>query len=243
MRLPRLYHAGPLAQGRELTLADDAFTHAIRVLRLKEQAPLILFNGDGRDYRCQIVRLARRTAWVRVEEERENHAEGPLEIHLGLGISKGSRMDQAIQKAIELGVTRITPLFCERSVVRLNPDSMARKREHWQGVAISACEQCGRAMVPAVKPPRALADWSGTAWEDRLKLLPDPLATMGLKALAPCNRIILLTGPEGGLGDGEKQDALAAGFTAVRLGGRVLRTETAPLAVIAALQTLWGDMG
>jgi 16S rRNA (uracil1498-N3)-methyltransferase len=240
---PRLFVDSPLAPQGEIALTPSAFSHAVRVLRLKESAELVLFNGDGWDYPARLVRIERRQAWARISERRQNPAEGPLRIHLGLGISKSGRMDQAIQKAVELGVTAITPLLCERSVVRLDKQAGQRKWEHWRGVVISACEQSGRALLPELERPRAVEAWLAPLPAESLKLLLAPDADSGLSSQPPNREIVLLIGPEGGISQSEQSRAINHGFKSIRLGGRILRTETAPLAAIAALQTLWGDFG
>jgi 16S rRNA (uracil1498-N3)-methyltransferase len=190
------------------------------VLRLKKGADLTVFNGDGRN----------------------REVESPLTTHIGLGISRGERMDLAIQKAVELGVSRITPLFTEHCVVRLDDTRRGNRRQHWQKVARSACEQCGRNRVPEIEEPIELKDW--VAGREGLRLFFDPQAAVGLKDLPrPEGLVSLLSGPEGGFAEKERVLAREAGFIPVRLGPRILRTETAVLAALAAIQTIWGDLG
>lgn len=242
MQRHRIYTDQPLQPGTELVLEAGAARHLVQVLRLKAGAGITLFNGDGHDYSACLIEVSRRTTLARVEGRLEP-AEAPpaLRIELALGISKGERMDFAIQKAVELGVTAITPLITERCVVRLPGDRQEKRLNHWQQVLIAACEQSGRRHVPALNPVLKLDDWlrSGTA---RSGLLLDHRAGQALHQLQPPKgEVTLLIGPEGGLSTTERTQAVAAGFTGVRLGPRVLRTETAPLAAIAAIQTLWGD--
>jgi 16S rRNA (uracil1498-N3)-methyltransferase len=241
VRAPRLYVALPLAPGRELDLPPEGAAHLARVLRLGSGDPVVLFNGDGRDYAGQLLAAGRHGARVRVETAGAPEGEPPLRLHLAVGVSRGERMDFVIQKAVELGVASIRPLFTERSVVRLDAARAERRHAHWQGVLVAACEQSGRRRLPALHPPQALADWlpaaTGTA------LLLDPQAERSLAALpTPPGEATLLVGPEGGLSADERARAARSGLVAVRLGPRILRTETAPLAALAAMQVLWGDL-
>jgi 16S rRNA (uracil1498-N3)-methyltransferase len=241
VRAPRLYVALPLAPGRELDLPPEATVHLARVLRLGAGDPVVLFNGDGRDHPGQLLAASRHGARVRIETTGELEGEPPLRLHLAVGVSRGERMDFVIQKAVELGVVSIQPLFTERSVVRLDAARAERRHAHWHGVLIAACEQSGRRRLPALNPPQALADWLSTATGTALLL--DPQAERSLAALpAPPGEATLLVGPEGGLSADERARAARSGLVAVRLGPRILRTETAPLAALAALQVLWGDL-
>jgi 16S rRNA (uracil1498-N3)-methyltransferase len=179
---------------------------------------------------------------VRVGEPRRINRESPLTVTLAQGISSGERMDYTIQKAVELGVCEIQPIACERSVVRLAPERAAKRVAHWQAIAAAACEQCGRNVVPPVLPVVPLARWLATLPSDALRITLSPDGATTLRALSDVPaRILLLVGPEGGLSPAERQDAQNAAFTAARLGPRVLRTETAAITALAAMQTLWGD--
>ncbi len=243
MRQVRLYTPQPLAPGARVALEAQPSRHLTQVLRLKAGDPLALFNGDGRDYTGTLVNARRDGAEVVLAGTPVPEPEPVplLEIELALGISKGERMDFALQKAVELGVSRLVPLFTQRGVVRLSGDRLARRQEHWRGVSIAACEQSGRRRLPDVLPARALEDWLGGI--DGTALLLDHRADLGLDQMAPPadGRVALLIGAEGGLSPTERDAAVAAGLTGVRLGPRILRTETAPLAAMAALQVLWGD--
>jgi 16S rRNA (uracil1498-N3)-methyltransferase len=242
MRTPRIYTPQPLATGSLLTLEQKASRHLAQVLRLGAGDTLTLFNGDGLDFRGRIETPLRDGALVRIGEPSEPEAPAPLRITLALGISKGERMDLSLQKAVELGVWALQPLFTERSVVRLRDDRLGKRMQHWQGVVISACEQSGRRRLPALAEPHRLTDWlAQTASGDGLLL--DHRSERPLTALPPPagNGLTLLVGPEGGLAPQERAMAGARGFVGVRLGPRVMRTETAPLAAIAAIQSLWGD--
>ncbi len=238
----RIYTGQPLQPGSELVLEPGPARHLAQVLRLKPGASIILFNGDGHDYCARLDEISRRATRAQVESRLEP-AEGPacLQIHLAIGISKGERMDFAIQKAVELGVSTITPLITERCVVRLPGERQAKRLQHWQQVIIAACEQSGRRRIPTLNPVAELPGWLGAA-NPQNGLLLDHRATQALHELEPLRgEVTLLIGPEGGLSADERAQASGRGFNGVRLGPRVLRTETAPLAAIAAIQTLWGD--
>ena len=241
MRRPRIHTRQPLAIGTELVLEPQASRHLSQVLRLRPGSEVILFDGAGCDWPARLLETGRDGVRLRIEERSPPEPPAPLEIHLGIGISRGERMDYAIQKAVELGVTGITPLQTARSVVRLPARRLQKRLQHWQGVVIAACEQCGRRRLPMLAPQTDLDDWLSGPGE-RQGLILDHRAEHGLHQLPrPDHPLYLLAGPEGGLTDAERDAARAGGFTAIRLGPRVLRTETAPLAAIAAVQTLWGD--
>jgi len=245
MRVPRFYLPVSLATGATVPLDDNAFNHAVRVLRLGPNAPLILFDGQSRAFTATLTEVGKREARARVMDALPSEAESPLQIVLAQGVSRGEKMDYTLQKAVELGVVVIQPLFTERSEVRLNGERLVRKVQHWRGIVIGACEQCGRDQLPELREPLQLMDWLGQWMEGAgLKLLLDPLAEQGLRGLQPpSGAITLLIGAEGGLSPGELFKAREAGFTGIRLGPRILRTETAGVAALAAIQTLWGDCG
>jgi 16S rRNA (uracil1498-N3)-methyltransferase len=242
--LTRLYFPGRIAAGSECRLPAAQTHHVQRVLRLKPGAPVTLFNGEGDEYDAAILDIAKVGVTVRVGGHREVDRESPLRVVLAQAVSTGERMDYTIQKAVELGVAAIQPIFSSRSVVRLDSERGARRVAHWQGVAVAACEQCGRNRVPQVQPVKVFAAWlaeeAGT--EARHGLMLAPRAVLRLRdAPRPQAPITLLAGPEGGLAAEEQQGAERAGFTPVKLGPRVLRTETAAVAALAAMQALWGD--
>jgi 16S rRNA (uracil1498-N3)-methyltransferase len=240
MRTPRVYVDMALAAGAPLTLPAAQSQHLILVLRLASGDPVILFNGDGRDYAAHLLDAHRTRTAVACEAPGDEEPIPALRIHLGLGVSKGERMDFALQKAVELGVDRVTPLFTGRSVVRLDPERLAKRHAHWAGVMIGACEQSGRRRLPVLGQATRLEDW--LAQGQPAGVLLDHRSATPLPALrAPAGDMTLLVGPEGGLSADERAVARAAGFTGVRLGPRILRTETAPLAAIAVIQALWGD--
>ena len=242
MRIPRIYVDLALEPGAALELPPAQTRHLTQVLRLPPDAPLVLFNGDGYDYPAHLVRADRSGSSVRVGTPDAAEPIAPLDIHLALGVSKGERMDFALQKSVELGVGRITPLFTERSQVHLSGPRLERRLDHWRGILIGACEQSGRRRLPLLATAAPYSDWLSN--HEGGGLLLDPEAARPLTALpAPRVTITLLIGPEGGLGPRERASARARGFEGVRLGPRILRTETAPLAAIAVIQALWGDLG
>ena len=242
MRIPRIYLPLPLTVGATVRLDDNAFNHAIRVLRLQPQSALILFNGQSGAFAATLVEISKREAWARVLEYLPGEVESPLRVLLGQGISRGDKMDYTLQKAVELGAAAIQPLFTERGGVDLSGERLTRKVQHWRGIVIGACEQCGRNQLPEVRDPLRLADWLAQPAEAGLRLLLDPAAESGLRGLeSPAGPVMLLIGAEGGLSPAEMAQARQAGFIGVRLGPRILRTETAGLAALAAIQALWGD--
>lgn len=241
MRTPRIFHPGPLAEGTEIELPPQPAQHVAKVLRLKAGAPLILFNGEGGQYRAELTQVERRRVTARVDTFEAVEVESPLPITLAQGISKGDRMDYAVQKAVELGAARIQPIFTARSAVELKGDRLEKKLAHWRGVAVAACEQSGRNRLPEIPTPLRLGDWLAQPLEG-LGLTLDPRAGRPLAELAPPEGpVTLLIGPEGGLTDQEIHLAEKAGYQGVLLGPRVLRTETAAAAALTAVQLLWGD--
>ena len=216
-----------------------------RVLRLAVGDGVTLFDGRGAEYSAVIARMSKSDVTLRVGEPRRVDRESPLAVTLAQAVSSGERMDYTVQKAVELGVARIQPIVSERCIVRLDAERGHRRVAHWQAVAIAACEQCGRNLVPEVSALVNLVDWlePGARRETTpLRLLLSPGAPGTLRELArPSGAVTLLAGPEGGLSPREERDAQASGYIPIRLGPRILRTETAALAALAALQTRWGD--
>jgi 16S rRNA (uracil1498-N3)-methyltransferase len=241
----RLYVAGPLEPGKDLRLDGERSHYVARVLRLRAGEVITLFDGNGGEYAAVVGEVSRKNVIVRTGEHRERDVESPLAIHLAQGISRGERMDTVVQKATELGVHRIAPVITERSVVQLDAARAEKRVQHWSGIAQSACEQCGRNLLPHIEAPQSLKSWlEREAPKDALRILLHPGAGTTLPSLQPSpGRIQLLIGPEGGLNDEEHEHALAAGFTPCSLGPRILRTETAAIAAIAVLQARWGDLG
>jgi 16S rRNA (uracil1498-N3)-methyltransferase len=243
MRLTRIFVDQKLMSGKGVGLPEQAGLHLTRVLRLEPGAPVTLFDGHGGEYAGTLERDGKKI-WARVGAHDPVERESALDVTLLQGVSRGERMDLIVQKATELGVTRIVPVLAERTVVKVDAKQRERKLEHWQAIAIAACEQCGRNRVPAVSPPANLADAIATLPAGGLRCL---LAADGDTALAAAARsrpatVALLIGPEGGLADQERRFAAIQGFGAYRMGPRILRTETAGLAALATLQGIAGDL-
>lgn len=238
MRLSRFFIDAPLSLGaHEL---PEAQAHYIgRVLRMAEGDAVQVFDGSGQEFRGTLAEVGKKRVLVQLDEQFAGQVESPLRIHLGQGLSRGERMDWAIQKATELGVNEITPIFSERCEVRLKDERADKRLLHWRQVAISACEQCGRSTVPVIHPPLLLADWLKQT-DAELKLVLHPVAEPLVSHARPSS-LAFLIGPEGGLSDAEVEQAKTAGYHAARLGPRVLRTETAPVVALAVAQQLWGD--
>jgi 16S rRNA (uracil1498-N3)-methyltransferase len=240
----RLYVPGALQPGRALALPPQQAHHAARVLRLKAGDAVTLFNGDGAEYAGIIGHAARERVTVEVASRTEVDREAPLAVTLAQAISSGERMDYTLQKAVELGAAAIQPLTSSRSVVKLDAERAERRLAHWRTVVAGACEQSGRNRIPPVAPVAALSDWlaqPASAGGDAVALLLSPRSSIGLREVARPARAVLLVGPEGGFAADEESMATRAGYVAVRLGPRVLRTETAAVAALAAMHTLWGD--
>ncbi|MHB0982485.1 MAG: 16S rRNA (uracil(1498)-N(3))-methyltransferase [Thiobacillus sp.] len=241
MSAPRFYLDQPLAPGARFSLPPGPARHAARALRLAAGDTVILFNGLGGEYSARIERINKDEVAVSVTGFAAIERESRLRVMLAQGISSGERMDYTLQKAVELGVATIQPIAARRSVVKLAGERADKRVAHWQGVVASACEQCGRNQVPVVVPPLTLAHWLGQRQDGRLLFL-SPLAEARLADLPqPGAMDCLVAGPEGGFDADEIAALHAAGAIPVRLGPRVLRTETAALAALAAMQTLWGD--
>lgn len=242
MASPRFYYPGDLDAGGDVDLPEQAGHHAVRVLRLGSGDSVTLFNGLGGEYEARIVRAGKGGVTVRVGSWCGQGRESPLDILLAQAIPSGDKMDFILQKAVELGVTAMQPVTSSRSVVRLDRERAAKRLGHWRGVVIAACEQCGRNRVPQVAPVTALTEWLQPCQDGALRIMLSPRSSRPLRDVpAPSGTVILLVGPEGGFPATEERAALAAGFLPVRLGQRILRTETAALAAVSAMQTLWGD--
>lgn len=243
MRIPRIYHPEPLLKQTRCLLSEDASNHVGRVLRMNEGAELILFDGSNHIFNATISSIGKKQIEVEIHSSVEDNRESPLAIHLGQVISRGDRMEFTIQKSVELGVTTITPLWSERCGIKLDGERQDKKIQQWQKIAISACEQCGRNVVPEIRPIMKLSDWCKEQ-DGMLKLNLHPRANHTLKSLPtiPAQGIRLLIGSEGGLSKEEIEMTEQAGFLETLLGKRVLRTETASLTVISVLQALYGDL-
>lgn len=244
----RFYTTDNLKAGATVKLSENAATHATRVLRLEISDEIVLFNGDGNDYTCAIASIKKTEALVIVKSFVKMTNESPLNITLLQGISSGDRMDYTIQKAVELGVTAIVPIVTTRSVVKLSNERAEKRLAHWQNVVHAACEQSGRAFVPQVASPISLSAWlANNPKNNSTRILLNPIGAMRLAELpkptdhTELRPVELLVGAEGGLSQTEIDTALSQSFQSVILGARILRTETAALVAISAMQTLWGD--
>jgi 16S rRNA (uracil1498-N3)-methyltransferase len=243
MRLTRVHVAEPLGPGRRHTLAGDAANHIARVLRLESGDPLTVFDGRGGEYAARIEAIRKDAVIIELQERSAANRESPLLLTLAQGVSRGERMDWVVQKATELGVTGIVPLLTERTVVKLDARQSERKLAHWQGIAVAACEQSGRDRIPDIAAAVGLHEFLRGIDQRAARLLLSPTGAQRVDDLqAPEGGIIVLIGPEGGLAESEQRAALAAGFVAVRLGPRVLRTETAAVAALTLLQHRFGDL-
>jgi 16S rRNA (uracil1498-N3)-methyltransferase len=245
MRLIRVFVESALAPGARVDAGGTAATHMTRVLRLVAGDRVTVFNGDGSDYPARIAAIRGSRVDIEVLEQRQARPESPLALRLVQGIARAERMDLIVQKATELGVVAIQPVMTARSVVRLDAKTTERRLTHWRGIVIAACEQCGRARLPAVAVPLPLSEWlARPALESvrRLQLAVDAPESLG-SAAAGAGSIELLIGPEGGLDESEQKSAASAGYRGCSIGPRVLRTETAALAALAVLQATAGDLG
>lgn len=243
MRLTRVYVDAALSAGRRGLVSGSAANHIARVLRLGVGDALTLFDGRGGEYASHIEALKKDAVEVAVGEHIAIERESPLAVTLAQGISRGERMDWVMQKATELGVQRIVPLITERSVVRLDVHQAQKKFQHWRGIVIAACEQCGRNCLPELAVPVDLQEFLGSqAATADMRLLLSPGGSVRIGAIKPVRNITVLIGPEGGLAPEEAAAAIAQGFVGLQLGPRILRTETAAIAALAALQGALGDL-
>ena len=243
MRVPRIHTPVALAASATVELDDNAAQHVGKVLRMQPGQELLLFNGDGQDFPATISEVSKRQVWVTLGQPSPNASESPLRLILGQTLSKGDRMDYAIQKSVEMGVTTIVPLVTERCDVRLKGDREEKRLRHWQAVAVSAAEQCGRSVVPDIQPVMTLAQWFAFARNADTRLVLHHRTSQALATLTRPATVALMIGPEGGLTEAEIAEAEREDFLPTALGPRVLRTETAPVAAIALCQWLWGDFG
>jgi 16S rRNA (uracil1498-N3)-methyltransferase len=241
MRTHRLFQTGDYQPGEHIRLDKNASQHLIKVLRYREGDTLVVFNGKGNSFVATLNDVSAGSATVVIGENASENPESSLKLHLVLALSKGERMDFAIQKAVEAGVTEISPVISERSVVRLDEKRKKSRLLHWQGIVQHACEQSGRTFIPPIHSVIDLATAVKTL-QAQTRLVLDPLASQGLREIEHSSDVILLVGPEGGLAQDEVDIAIHAGYEAVKLGPRIFRTETACVAACVALQTLWGDL-
>jgi 16S rRNA (uracil1498-N3)-methyltransferase len=243
MRLNRIYTPGPLASGNDIQLTPSGANHVARVLRMRVGDPLAVFDGDGNEFHAELASIDGNKVAARIGAQIVGTPESPLKITLVQGISRSERMDWALQKATELGVKVIAPVITARSVVRLDDKQSAKKLEHWRQIVSGACEQSGRSHVPDVLAPISLRQYLQDHAKAGLRLVLSPTGPSALAGLTSMStRVELLIGPEGGLDDEEIERAQAASFVPVRLGPRVLRTETAAVTALTVLQAMWGDL-
>lgn len=243
MRIPRFYLPLELHAGQVLELPPETFRHAIQVLRLNAGEPLILFNGAGGEYLARVETVSKRAATARIDSFSPGNPESPLPLTLAQAIIKPDKMDFALQKAVELGVACIQPLITQRSVIRVGKEKADKKTQHWEGIVQAACEQSGRTRLPTVDVPQTLANWLETPTAGaRLILAPGDYPRINALPADLPTPISLLTGPEGGFTDEEVAQCLHAGMTAIALGPRILRAETASIAALALLQQRYGDL-
>ncbi len=242
MAITRLFCPINLAHRAQANLTSGAAHHAIRVLRLKRGDEVRLFNGEGGEYEASIHRVDKDSVTVDIGRHHDSERESKLRVCLAQAITTGDKMDYTLQKAVELGVARIQPLQTNRAVVRLNQERAEKRLQHWQNVVISACEQCGRNTVPRVANILPFEEWVATTDPAMMRFMLSPYAEQSLRDCPkPSGEVSLVIGPEGGLNQAEVAFAQVKGFSSVRMGPRVLRTETAPLVALAAMQVLWGD--
>ena len=241
--MPRFHCPPPLPASGSFELPDEAAHHATRVLRLREGDAVEIFDGNGNECRGMIAEISGKRVVVGKITATNTNRESPLQVVLAQALASSEKMDWVIQKATELGVAEIQPLNTERSVAKLSAERVEKRIEHWQQVAISACEQCGRNLLPQIHVPLDIMVWlqqMKDSSDKKFVLLPEGAASFPSQA-RPQGRIILLTGAEGGFTQAENDAAQRCGFASIRMGARVLRTETAAIAGLATLQTLWGD--
>ncbi|MDH5485413.1 MAG: 16S rRNA (uracil(1498)-N(3))-methyltransferase [Gammaproteobacteria bacterium] len=240
MRIPRIYQDTELNNGARIQLDAASSHHLVKVLRVQDGASIVLFNGNGNDYQA-VIDIQKRQAFALIQSSIKINTESGLALTLLLGISKGDRMDISIQKSVELGVHKIIPVVTQRTVVNLKHDRGEKKLNHWQGIIINACEQSGRSRIPELAPITRLEDHLSID-ASKLKLILDPYADKGINTIQYNNEnISFLIGPEGGLSDEEIKLAMGQGFYGIRMGPRILRTETAAITAISVMQALWGD--
>lgn len=242
MRIPRVYLDQPLSVSGQLQLDEQSSHYLLKVLRMGSGRELILFNGTGGEYLAEIIEAGKKSVVVNIKSFSAENRESSLSIELAIGISRGERMDWVLQKATELGVSKVTPLITERTEVKVSGDRQDKKMQHWQQILISACEQCQRNILPQLHEPKSINAWIGKVTADQKFVLHHRHAKK-LQSTEKPSSVCLLIGPEGGLTEDEIQLAESQGFTSLRLGPRVLRTETAPIAAISLVQYLWGDLG
>ncbi len=240
MRIPRIYLDQSLDSGNTVQLSTEAHRHVINVLRLREEDKLIIFNAQGREFNAFISKIDKKYTSITIEQPQENNTTSPLDIELGLSLIKSDKLDFAIQKSVELGVTSITPLSADRSTIKLDSKRELKRLAHWQGVIQSACEQSGRNFLPELNALQNISSWLESS--NTPGIIFEPRASISLTELSPGKKIRIIIGPEGGFSKNELKEITQHQFKQVKLGPRILRAETAAITAIAALQLLWGDL-
>ncbi|MAR89815.1 MAG: 16S rRNA (uracil(1498)-N(3))-methyltransferase [Pseudomonadota bacterium] len=241
MRTPRIFQNQPLLEGNTVQLDDNGSRHLSKVLRMGEGEPVILFNGTGGEYHGHIAGMDAKSVAVELTFFNEADRVAPVAVHLGQVLGKGDHMEYALQKAVELGVSEITPLLSQRCEVKLKGQRLAKKLEQWRHLLISACEQSGLNLIPTLHPPQTLAHWAEHQQADRKWILhTEALPTDPFTGEVPTS-LCLAVGPEGGFSDDEVEQVKDFGFDAITLGPRVWRTETAPVVIMSLIQYRWGD--
>ena len=244
MSMTRIFQPSPLSLQAEVELDAQASHHLARVLRAKVGDPVTVFNGEGGEYHGAITRIDKKSVIVALQTFLPREAESPLTLTLAQGISRGEKMDYTIQKAVELGVSQIVPLLTERCTVKLDAERREKRFQHWQSIVVSACEQSGRNRIPALLAPQRLSDWLPTVQADqRFVLAPTANERLQQFSLPKNAHVVLLIGPEGGLSPLEITQSMQHSFSPLLLGPRILRTETAAIAALTALQCCFGDLG
>jgi len=242
MRIPRVYTPQTLTQGAHLTIAGQTAHHVTHVLRLRTGAQVRIFDGNGTEHNATLVDIKRSEIILETGQPVSIIPESLLQVTLLQGVARNDRMDLILQKAVELGIQNFQPLWMQRSQSRLKNDRLEKRVNHWRGIITNACEQCGRATIPKLESPVDFTEWLDTARYSGLCLMLQPDSETSLRNIEkPRGNIHILVGPEGGLSPDEQALARNAEFQGIRLGPRVLRTETAALAALAGMQTLWGD--
>lgn len=243
MRTIRIYQAGEYSCGDTVELSNDAAQHVAIVLRMQVHNPLTLFNGKNAEFEAVITEVRKKTVFVNIKSAKKISRESNLTLHLGQALSKGDRMETVVQKAVELGVSSITPLITERCAVKLDATRLAKKMQQWQAIAVAACEQCGRNLIPIIHPPLRLAEFAQQQKEG-INLMLSPHGALHWRAFGgqSFTTVNLVIGPEGGFSPVEEQLLVQHNFAALSLGLRILRTETAAITAISVLQAAYGDL-
>lgn len=240
MRIPRVYLNTPLTVGENVTLSEDAHRHVVNVLRLKIGNELILFNGCGNEFQSIIVSIEKKITTVEVLNEKIDFSTAALKIDLGISLIKNDKFDFAVQKAVELGVSSITPLTATRSTIKLDQKRSTKRLAHWQGIIESACEQSGQNKLPTINSVSSIKQWLQSS--NTAGIIFEPTSSMTLSSLTIDKEIRIIIGPEGGFTENELEVVGQHNFSKIKLGPRVLRAETAAIAAITSLQLLWGDL-